>query len=62
MTPVRDIWVYLAASPLLWLTLTLVAYLFAFAVYRRSGFNPLINPVAIAVTLLVTILLATGTP
>ena len=62
MTPVRDIWVYLAASPLLWLTLTLLAYLFAFALYRRSAFNPLVNPVAIAVTLLVSVLLATGTP
>ena len=60
MTPVRDIWVYLAASPLLWLTLTLLAYLFAFALYRRSGFNPLVNPVAIAVTLLVSVLLPTS--
>ena len=62
MTPVRDIWVYLAASPLLWLTLTLLAYLLAFALYRRSSFNPLVNPVAIAVILLVSVLLATRTP
>ncbi len=62
MNPVADIWVYLAASPLLWLTLTLVAYIAAFALYEKSGFNPLVNPVAIAVIVLVGILLATRTP
>ncbi len=61
MHPVVDTWVYLSASPLLWLTLTLVAYLFAFALYRRSRFNPLVNPVAIAVCLLLAILLGTRT-
>ncbi|HEU4622340.1 MAG TPA: LrgB family protein [Burkholderiaceae bacterium] len=61
MTPVSDVWVYLSASPLLWLTLTFVAYLSAFALYRRSGFNPLVNPVAIAVVMIVALLLATGT-
>lgn len=61
MQPVVDTWVYLSTSPLLWLALTLVAYLFAYALYRRSGFNPLVNPVAIAIVLLVGILLATHT-
>jgi predicted murein hydrolase (TIGR00659 family) len=56
------IWVYLAASPLLWLTVTLVAYLVAHALYRRTGDNPLLNPVAVAVALLITVLVATGTP
>jgi len=59
--PVADTWVYLSASPLLWLALTLVAYLLAFTLYRRSGFNPLVNPVAIAIVLLVAVLLATHT-
>lgn len=62
MSPAADVWVYLAASPLLWLTLTLAAYITAFAVYERSRFNPLVNPVAIAVIVLVGILLATRTP
>ena len=62
MNPVTDIWVYLAASPLLWLTLTLAAYIGAFALYEMSGFNPLVNPVAISVIVLVAILLATRTP
>lgn len=61
MHPVVDTWVYLSASPLLWLTLTLVAYLFAFALYKRSGFNPLVNPVAIAIVVLLAILLGTRT-
>jgi predicted murein hydrolase (TIGR00659 family) len=59
LAPVKDVWVYLAASPLLWLTLTLAAYLFAFALYRRSRFNPLVNPVAISIALLVAVLWAT---
>ena len=45
------IWVYLAASPLLGLTITLIAYLFAQAVYARARFNPLPNPVLIALAL-----------
>jgi len=57
----RDIWVYLAASPLLALTLTLVAYQIGAFLYRRAGMNPLLNPVMIAVLLLVGILLLTGT-
>ena len=62
MTPgLSDIWVYLAASPLLGLTATLLAYQFGYAVYERAKFNPLANPVAIAVALLVIILAATGT-
>ena len=57
-----QVWVYLSASPLLWLSVTLVAYLAAFGLYRMAGDNPLLNPVALAVALLIVILLATGTP
>ena len=56
------IWVYLAASPLLGLTITLIAYLFAQAVYARARFNPLANPVLIAVALIVVLLTITHTP
>lgn len=59
--PLTELWVYLSASPLLGLTLTLVAYQAAFAIFKRSGGHPLANPVLIAVTLLVVFLLATGT-
>jgi predicted murein hydrolase (TIGR00659 family) len=62
MTPeLAKIWVYLSASPLLWLTATLLAYQFAYALYARSKFNPLVNPVAISVALLVMILTVSGT-
>jgi predicted murein hydrolase (TIGR00659 family) len=55
------IWVYLAATPLLGLTATLLAYIVAYRLYAASGMNPLANPVAIAVALLVALLAATGT-
>ena len=56
---IDDIWVYLSAGPLLWLTLTLAAYVVAYYAYERSGMNPLVNPVAVSVTLLVLLLYAT---
>jgi len=59
---ISAIWVYLAASPLLWLTVTLLAYLAAFSLYRRSSFNPFVNPVLIAVAFISALLLATKTP
>ncbi|MBY0455020.1 MAG: LrgB family protein [Burkholderiaceae bacterium] len=59
--PIHEIWVYLAASPLLGLTLTLVMYLLALALHRRCRLHPLSNPVLIAVTLLVGLLMLTGT-
>jgi len=63
MTPrIADVWVYLSASPLLGLTLTLVAYQAAYRVYQRAGFNPLLNPVLLAIVMLVSALHATGTP
>ena len=58
----NEIWVYLSASPLLGLTVTLLAYLFANAVHRRLDMHPLANPVAIAVLMLVLLLSITGTP
>jgi predicted murein hydrolase (TIGR00659 family) len=63
ITPqLNQIWVYLAATPLLGLTITLLAYQLAYLVYARSGFSPLANPVAMAVALLVAILWLTHTP
>ncbi|KAA3630530.1 MAG: LrgB family protein [Proteobacteria bacterium] len=58
----RTIWVYLTASPLLHLTLTVVAYAGADWLYRRSGRKALFNPVLIAVIVLVTLLTTTGIP
>lgn len=53
-------WVYLSASPLLGLTLTLCAYLLAQWVYARCGFSPLANPVAIAIALISLVLALSG--
>jgi predicted murein hydrolase (TIGR00659 family) len=59
--PISELWVYLSASPLLGLTITLLAYQGAFWLYQRSGGNPLVNPVLIAVSLLVFVLWLTST-
>jgi predicted murein hydrolase (TIGR00659 family) len=61
MNDLRQLWVYLSASPLLHLTLTLVAFQIGFAIHKRLGGHPLANPVLIAVALIVTLLLVTGT-
>src|SRR5690606_5419135 len=63
MMPHLDtLWVYMARSPLLWLTATLLAYRISLFIYERSGRSGLANPVAISVTLLVLLLLITDTP
>jgi len=63
MTPrIADVWVYLSASPLLGLTLTLVAYQAAYWIYQRAHFNPLLNPVLLAILMLVAALTLTETP
>lgn len=59
--PFFELWVYLAASPLAGLTVTLVAYAIGWWCYARTGMHPLANPVLIAVGLIVGVLTATGT-
>ncbi len=55
------LWTHLSATPLLWLTLTLVAYQGGGWLFRRSGCHPLLNPVLTAVAALVLALKASGT-
>lgn len=55
------VWVYMAATPLLGLTVTLVSYLAATWIYRRSGQHPLLNPVLLAVSMVALLLWGTGT-
>jgi len=62
MTRVSELWVYLAASPLLWLTATLAAYVIAVRIAGALSLHPLANPVVIAVALLIAALKLTGTP
>ena len=46
-----NIWVYLQAEPLFWLTLTIGAYLIGDFCYKKSNLFPLLNPVAVSVLL-----------
>jgi len=62
MTEFAEIWSYLARGPLVWLTLTLLAYVLADFIAEKAARNPLANPVLIAVLLLGAMLWASGTP
>jgi predicted murein hydrolase (TIGR00659 family) len=57
-----ETWVYLAHTPLLWLTVTVAAFAFADALYARLGRPPWAHPVLVSVTLLACGLVGTGTP
>ncbi len=61
MTGLRDVWVYLSASPLLHLTMTLVAFQAGSWIYEKANRNPLLNPVLLSVIAVVTMLVITGT-
>lgn len=61
MTELFEVWVYLAEQPLLWLTVTLVCYAAAHRLFKAANGFALLNPVLIAVILLVGILTVTGT-
>lgn len=50
------LWVYLSASPLMGLTMTLVAYSLALKLYERSQKNALLHPVIVAIGLLILFL------
>lgn len=56
-----DIWVYLSASPLLGLTITLVAYLACDRVYTVCGCPAILNPVLTAILVLIGLLVLTRT-
>jgi predicted murein hydrolase (TIGR00659 family) len=58
---IKQLWVYLAASPLLWLTLTLIAYQAGALIFRRFDCKPLLNPVLTAVFTLVVLLKISNT-
>ena len=62
MSDASRLWVYLAASPLLWLAMTLLAYAIADRLSLAAKRHPLVNPVLIAVAALSAMLWASGTP
>lgn len=55
------IWSYLTQGPLLWLTLTLIAYWFGDWIFRKANRQSWANPVLIAVAILAVLLEATKT-
>jgi predicted murein hydrolase (TIGR00659 family) len=57
-----DLWTFVQASPLAHLTLTLVAYQCGSWVYQRAGLHPLLNPVLIAVVIIVAVLVIGDIP
>src|SRR5579859_8133833 len=57
----QTIWVYLAAQPLLGLTLTLIAYLIGLHLFTKGRQSPFLNPVLVAVVILILLLKGTGT-
>ena len=61
MDNLSETWVYLSATPLFHLTLTLAAFQAANWAFEKTGRNPLLNPVLGAVLLIVAVLLLTGT-
>ncbi|MDZ7749473.1 MAG: LrgB family protein [Halofilum sp. (in: g-proteobacteria)] len=56
-----ELWVYLAERPLLWLTVTVAVYWGAHRLYQLSGELAVLNPVLVAVAVLVGVLLASDT-
>ena len=61
IAPHPEVWVYLATSPLSWLTLTLVAYLVADRISIACNRHPAVNLVALATLFIILALKATGT-
>jgi predicted murein hydrolase (TIGR00659 family) len=57
-----DLWVYLSTTPLLGLTLTLVAYQIGLFAAQSANSHPFANPVLIAMVLIATLLSITNTP
>lgn len=56
------LWVYLSRTPLLWLTVTLVAYALTDFASAGTGRHPLANPVMHSIWIIALILVATDTP
>lgn len=55
-----SLWVYLSASPLVGLTITLIAYSLGYRLYLYANRNPLLNPVVTAIAALIAFLQISG--
>ncbi|MCF1184816.1 LrgB family protein [Marichromatium gracile] len=60
--PLETLWVYLAARPLFWLTLTLLVWLGARRLQAWCGGLALLNPVVLSIATLIGLLVLTDTP
>jgi len=60
--PLETLWVYLAETPLFWLTATLLAWVGALRLHLWSGSLAVLNPVVMTIGLLIGLLSLTGTP
>ena len=56
------VWTPLAPTPLLWLAVTLLAYIAGQMIRRLCRGSPLANPVLIAIIIMAALLVGTGTP
>jgi predicted murein hydrolase (TIGR00659 family) len=56
-----EVWVYLSATPLVGLTLTLMVYVLSYQLYLSAQCHPLLNPVLISIVLIIMLLLLTNT-
>lgn len=61
MSNLQETWVYLSASPLFHLTLTLLAFQAALWLFEKAGRTPLLNPVLLAVLMIIAVLKLSGT-
>lgn len=61
METISRLWVYLAETPLLWLTVTIGVYWAADWLFRRSDRFALLNPVLLSIAVLVMLLTLTDT-
>jgi predicted murein hydrolase (TIGR00659 family) len=57
-----SLWVYLSRTPLLWLSVTLLAYGMTDAFSKKLNRHPLANPVLLAILIIAGLLRITGTP
>lgn len=56
-----ELWVFLSTSPLLWLTVTIGAFLGAQRLAAAANRHPFVNPVLISIVAIVVVLRVTGT-
>jgi putative effector of murein hydrolase len=62
LNDLQEIWVYLSGLPLFSLVLTLLAYEIGLRLHLLSGRQPLVNPVAIAILIVLAVLVVAEMP